>query len=585
MDTIELYNDWLENLRIRKRGCLFDASGVLSDDLLKGKDDKNDINDRFYKELEFGTAGLRGVLGAGTNRMNIFTVGKATLGIANYLKKAITDRQPVVAISFDSRHMSKEFAMIAASIFNKAGIVTYAFDRLQPTPVLSYSVRYLKADAGIMITASHNPAKYNGYKVYGSDGAQLMPEICDLVLEEIAKIDSFFTIPVMTKKTAVKLGLFREMPEDLLKTYYNLVESTIIDRNVLNENKSKIKIVYTPLFGCGNEPVCEMLTRLGFDFTIVKEQQKPNGDFPGLKNPNPEFAEAFDIAKVYGEKLGATLLVATDPDSDRIGIMSKYNGEYHTLTGNQVGALLLDYILMARKANGSLKNNAAYVKTIVTSVLCDKIGDAYGVETVNVLTGFKFIADKIQQFESEGRQFILGFEESYGYLTGSFVRDKDAVIASVIICEMAAYYASKNMTVYEGLLALYEKYGYSMESVSSFYFEGMEGMQTMKKIMDAFRNARPDTLGGGKVTEFDDYLLSYSYKRGSKEKTPIDLPKSNVLAFRMDNDTTVLMRPSGTEPKVKFYFFSADHDRELAAKNMKALTDEVFALMDKFKAE
>ena len=584
MDISSLYKEWCDSTACAKDGCLYDESLTLHNELVSIKDDADAINDRFYTELDFGTAGLRGVIGAGTNRLNLFTVGKVTLGIAKYLNELNKDRKSVVAISYDSRNMSKEFAAATASVFNAAGIITYTFDTLQPTPVLSYAVRYLKADAGVMITASHNPAKYNGYKVYGEDGSQVMPEPCKLITAQVNSIDSFFETPSMPQDEARKLGLYRDMPDELLKTYYALVETTIIDRGVIDANKEKIKIVYTPLFGCGNVPVCEILSRLGFNYTGVKEQQLPNGNFPGLKNPNPENKEAFDIAVEYGERVGATLLVATDPDADRIGIMSKFNGQYYPLTGNQTGALLLDYILTMRKQNGTLQENAAFVKTIVTSVLSDKIADAFGVETVSVLTGFKFIADKMKLFESQGRQFVLGFEESYGYLTGTFVRDKDAVIATAIICEMAAYYASKNMTVYEALQKLYEKYGYSVESVQSFEFAGQEGMATMSKIMDLFRTEKINTLAGGKVIQFNDYLKQIATNIVTGEKADIDLPRSNVLSFEMDNSTKVIIRPSGTEPKIKLYFFSTDMDRAVADANMASLKADAVSLVDKFKS-
>ncbi len=586
MDINALYEEWKQNTSVIKPGILCDGEDMpLYNDLINIKEDSEEIYERFYRELDFGTAGLRGVIGAGTNRMNIFTVGKVTYGVAKYLNRVNTDRKSVVAIAYDSRHMSTEFAKASAAVLNAQGVITYVFDVLEPTPVLSYAVRYLKADAGIMITASHNPAKYNGYKLYGNDGAQIMPEPCKIISEEIAKVESFFGIASMSEDDARAAELYKNMPEDLLKTYYSLVESVIIDRNVIEENKEKIKIVYSPLFGCGNVPVCEMLTRLGFDFIPVKEQQMPNGAFPGLKNPNPEYKEAFVIAKEYGEKYGATLLVATDPDADRIGIMSKYNGEYYPLTGNQTGALLLDYILTKRKDNGTLEENAAFVKTIVTSVLADKIASSFGVETISVFTGFKFIADKIQLFEQQGRQFILGFEESYGYLSGSFVRDKDAVIAAVLICEMAAYYASKNITVYEALLALYEKYGYSIENVMSFEFEGAKGMILMAEIMEKFRNSGLKELAGKRVVEFKDYKAMTVTDLVSGAVTSTGLASSNVLEFVTDGDTKVIIRPSGTEPKIKFYFFSADKDKASADKNMQELKDDVVGILEKFKGE
>ncbi len=565
MDTNSLYREWIEKTAEDRK------LDLLHDDLVSISGNKDEINDRFYRELEFGTAGLRGVIGAGTNRMNILTVGKVTYGIANYLNKVNPNRRSVVAISFDPRHMSKEFALASAAVLNAKGIITYIFDTLQPTPVLSYAVRYLHADAGIMITASHNPSKYNGYKLYGNDGAQIMPEPCKLITAEVDKITDFFSIPQMSECDARQAGLFNDMPDDLLKTYYDLVETTIIDRNVIEQNKNKIKIVYSPLFGCGNVPVCTMLSRLGFDFTVVEEQQLPNGDFPGLKNPNPEFKEAFDIAKTYADKNSASLLIATDPDADRIGVVSKYNGEYYHLTGNQMGALLLNYALMRHKENGTLSAGAAYVRSIVSSVMTDKIADSYGIETIKVLTGFKFIADKIAMLEQQSRQFVLGFEESYGYLAGSFVRDKDAVIATVLICEMAAYYASMGMTVYEALLELYEKYGFSIEQVVSYDFEGERGMHIMSSIMDHLRNADIKNIANGNVIRFTDYKQGYEHDVLTGNQNETGIPNANVIAFEMDNETKVIIRPSGTEPKIKLYFFSSNQQRELAAKNIDDL--------------
>ena len=569
MEINNLYKLWMEKTSVNKE------LSYLYDELKSVEGDSEQINDRFYRELEFGTAGLRGVIGAGINRMNVLTVGKVTYGIANYLNKLNTDRNSVVAIAYDSRHMSKEFALSTASILNSQGVITYTFNTLQPTPVLSFAVRYLNADAGVMITASHNPSKYNGYKLYGNDGAQIMPEPCKLITQEVDKITDLFSVPTMDINEARKADLFRDVPENLMKTYYELVETTIIDRNVIKENKNKIKIVYSPLFGCGNVPVCTMLSKLGFDFEVVREQQMPNGDFPGLKNPNPEFKEAFDIAKTYADNSGATLLIATDPDADRIGVVSKYNGEYYHLTGNQMGALLLNYALMQRKANGTLQADAAFVKSIVSSVMVDKIADSYGCQTVQVLTGFKFIADKIAQFELIGKQFILGFEESYGYLAGTFVRDKDAVIATVLICEMAAYYASKGMTVYEALLELYEKYGFSIEQVVSYEFEGQAGMIKMSAIMEHLRTAGFEALAGAKVVSFADYKSGEVTNKLTGEVAPTGIPNSNVLSFQMDNDTKVIIRPSGTEPKIKLYFFSANAQRELASKNIEALKAEM----------
>lgn len=565
MDINSLYKEWTEKTAVNSQ------LSYLHDDLISIDGNDAEINDRFYRELEFGTAGLRGVIGAGTNRMNVLTVGKVTYGIANYLNKLNTSRKSIVAIAFDSRHMSKEFALASASILNANGVITYTFDTIQPTPVLSFAVRYLHADAGIMITASHNPSKYNGYKLYGNDGAQIMPEPCKLITAEVDKITDLFNLPQMSESEARKNGLFNDMPDELLKTYYNLVETTIIDRDVIEQNKSKIKIVYSPLFGCGNVPVRTMLTRLGFNFETVKDQQNPNGDFPGLKNPNPEFKEAFDIAKTYADKNGATLLIATDPDADRIGVVSKYKGEYYHLTGNQMGALLLNYALMRHKQNGTLNENAAYVRSIVSSVMADKIADSYGIETIKVLTGFKFIADKIAILEKESRQFVLGFEESYGYLAGSFVRDKDAVIATVLICEMAAYYASKGMTVYEALLELYEKYGFSIEQVVSYDFEGERGMRIMGSIMEHFRTSPIKILAGGNVTKFTDYKQGFELDIANDTKHDTGIPNANVISFEMDNETKVIIRPSGTEPKIKLYFFSSNQQRELAAKNIDAL--------------
>lgn len=577
MDIEQQYKLWLENTPLKPKGVLYD-NGVLFEELLAAKNDEILKKEMFGAKLSFGTAGLRGILGPGTARMNVYTVGQAALGLARYLKSH-NSKNPCVAIAYDSRHMSREFAQASAAVLNAQGVAAYLFEQIEPTPVLSYAVRWLHADAGIMVTASHNPSKYNGYKVFGRDGAQAVPEVAEEIHREMNAVENLFAIPAMSAQEAREKDLLRPMPEKLLEDYYDAVETTLVDKPSLLKNARQLKLVYTPLFGCGNVPVCTMLKRLGIPYTVVKEQQEPDGDFPGLENPNPEFPEAFDIAVEYGKREGATLLVATDPDSDRIGIMAKVGEEYRHFTGNQTGCLLLDYILTKRTENGTLQKNAGFVKTIVTSALAQKIADAFGVETFDVLTGFKFIADKVQMLEEQGRQFVFGFEESYGYLAGSFVRDKDAVIACMLICEMAAYYASKHMTLWDALQGIYEKYGYSAESVKSILFEGLDGAEKMKSFMERLRENPPRELAGSPIQELIDYREGLRKNMETGNMQPAGLPSSNVLSFETSNQVKLIVRPSGTEPKIKFYYFTNGSTQKEAEGKMQRLRAEVDGLI------
>lgn len=578
MDVEEQYKQWLKNTPLKPESVLHDDSGALYRELLAASDEPDLKKEMFGAKLSFGTAGLRGVLGPGTARMNLYTVGQAALGLARYLKNH-SSKEACVAIAYDSRHMSREFAEASAAVLNAQGVAAYLFEQIEPTPVLSYAVRWLHADAGVMVTASHNPSKYNGYKVFGGDGAQAVPEVAEEIHREMNAVENLFAIPAMSAEEARGKGLLRPVPEKLLEDYYDAVETTLIDKPSLLANAGQLKLVYTPLFGCGNVPVCTMLDRLGVPYAVVKEQQEPDGDFPGLENPNPEFPEAFALAVKYGKQEGATLLVATDPDSDRIGIMVKVGEKYRHFTGNQTGCLLLEYILTKRTENGTLQKNAGFVKTIVTSALAQKIADAHGVETFDVLTGFKFIADKVQMLEEQDRQFVFGFEESYGYLAGSFVRDKDAVIACMLICEMAAYYASQHMTLWDALQGIYAKYGYSAESVKSILFEGLDGAERMKSFMELLRENPPKELAGSPIQELIDYREGLRKNMETGNMQPTELPSSNVLSFETQNQIKLIIRPSGTEPKIKFYYFTNGNTQKEAEDIMCKLRAEVDGLI------
>jgi phosphoglucomutase len=516
---------------------------------------EQDLEDAFYKDLEFGTGGMRGVIGAGTNRMNLYTVRKASAGLAAYIEiHGEEAKKRGVVIAYDSRHKSPEFAMEAAKTLATRGIQTYVFDGLRPTPELSFAVRYLNAYAGIVITASHNPPEYNGYKVYGPDGGQLPPNSADEVIAKVNEIENELTIEVGKQQDLVELGLIKMVGEEVDQAYVEKLV-TISENPTLSE-ETDVKIVFTPLHGTANKPVRRALKAMNYQHvTIVKEQELPDPEFSTVQSPNPEESAAFELAIKEGKKIGADLLIATDPDADRLGIAVKnQQGDYVVLTGNQTGALLLHYILSQKKEKGILPENGVMLKTIVTSELGKEVASSFGVETVDVLTGFKFIAEKIKEYEETNEfQFLFGYEESYGYLISDFARDKDAVQAALLATEVCAFYKKQGVSLYEALLALYEKYGYYQEGLRSLTLKGKEGTERIEKTLTFFRNNPPNFLGGMKVTKAEDYLLSIR-NSGNGDTEAIDLPKSNVLKYYFEDGSWVCLRPSGTEPKIKFYF-------------------------------
>jgi len=519
---------------------------------------EDEIKDRFYRHLEFGTGGLRGVIGAGTNRINRYIVARATKGLADYIieNKGDASKESVV-IAYDSRNFSKDFAKTAADILSFNGIKAYLFDGLRPTPELSFAIRYKNATAGIVITASHNPAKYNGYKVYWSDGGQIPPEIARKILDKINNIDVFDVAEGSNEQLIEYVG------EEIDDAYIENVYMQSVNPDVKKDN---FKLVYTPLHGSGNKPVRRILKRSGFENVIVVEsQEKPDGNFPTVKSPNPENKECFDIAIDLAKRNNVDLIIGTDPDSDRMGIVVKNRaGEYVTMTGNQVGIMLLDYILSSRE----LPENPAVVTTIVSTRMADLICEKYGTKLFRTLTGFKFIGEKIYEFERDNSfTFMFGFEESYGYLKGTYCRDKDAVVASMLTAEMAAYYAEQGLNLYEVMNNLYEQYGGYYEELESITFEGIEGANKIKEIMRLFRENTPDRIGECKIEKLTDYLKD------------TDLPKSDVLYFELDNDVHFVIRPSGTEPKVKIYYLSKGVTFEDAKIKATAIKEAVNAVM------
>ncbi|MBQ2615198.1 MAG: phospho-sugar mutase [Clostridia bacterium] len=516
-----------------------------------------EIKDRFYRSLEFGTAGLRGVIGAGPNRMNNYVVGQATQGLANQLIKTNPkDADLRVVIAYDSRHQSDTFAKEAACVLAANGISVSLFKELKPVPELSFSVRYKNATAGIAVTASHNPAKYNGYKVYGADGAQLNPELASIVLEEIEKTDLFTGVKHCDFDQAVADGRIELIGDEVEDVYLDFVKAQSINPELAKEKGHSLKFVYTPFHGSGNKPVRKILKQMGFDnVTIVKEQELPDGDFPTVASPNPENKEGFTLAIGYAKECGADLIVGTDPDADRVGILVRdEDGDYIPFTGNQVGALLTEYILSSLEERGELPKDGYVVKTIVTTNLIQAICNAYGVEMKEVLTGFKFIGEKIKESEETGiGTYIFGFEESYGYLKGTYARDKDAVVATMLIAEMALYYQEKGSSILKQMDAIYQKYGYYKEQVESVTLEGIEGLEKIKTIMETLRNNPPASVAGKKVLAMRDYQSSLRTQLATGKTEKILLPPSNVIYLELEDDNNFIVRPSGTEPKIKLY--------------------------------
>ncbi|MBP5580374.1 MAG: phospho-sugar mutase [Ruminococcus sp.] len=544
MSELELYSLWCENAK---------EDPDLKAELEGIKGNSEEINDRFYRDLEFGTGGLRGVIGAGTNRMNIYTVRRATQGFADYLNQEY--KNPSVAISYDSRIKSDVFSKAAAEVLAANGIKVHIYKELMPTPCLSWAVRALKCQGGIMVTASHNPAKYNGYKVYGEDGCQITLRGAEIILEKINSLDIFSDVKHSDFDSELSKGNISYIDDSVIEEFYKKVLAEGINTDLCAS--SGLKVVYTPLNGTGNKPVREILKRIGItDVTVVKEQENPDGNFSTCPYPNPEIRDALKIGLSYCDEVKPDLLLATDPDCDRVGIaVPDGKGGYALFSGNEVGAMLLEYICSQRIKKGTMPKDPVTVKTIVTTDIVNLIAKEYGVEVIDVLTGFKFIGEQIGFLEAKGEEnrYIFGFEESYGYLSGGYVRDKDAVDASMLICEMAAYYRTQGITLIQARENMYKKYGMFLQTLYSFEFEGESGMKHMDEIMTGLRSTPPTAIGGLKVERFEDYKASTSKNIATGEVKELTLPKSNVLAFYLENGCKAIVRPSGTEPKIKTY--------------------------------
>ncbi|MBY0095215.1 phospho-sugar mutase [Mesobacillus maritimus] len=553
----------------------------LKQELEQLKNNEVGLEEAFYKDLEFGTGGMRGEIGAGTNRMNLYTIRKASAGLATFIEENGEEaKKRGVVIAYDCRHKSPEFAMEAAKTLATRGIHTYVFEELRPTPVLSFAVRYLNAFAGIVITASHNPPEYNGYKVYGEDGAQLPPNSADTVIDRVNQIENELNITVSDEQKLIDEGLIQMIGSDVDQAY--LEKLLTISENPELPNETEVKVVFTPLHGTANIPVRKGLEAMNYaNVTIVKEQEQPDPEFSTVKSPNPEEHAAFELAIKEGKKVDADLLIATDPDADRLGIAVKDNqGEYTVLTGNQTGALLLHYILTQKKEKGTLPNNGLVLKTIVTSELGAAVAKSFGLETMDVLTGFKFIAEKINQFEQTNEyKFLFGYEESYGYLIGDFARDKDAVQAAVLAVEVCAYYKKKGLSLYDALLNIFDEFGYYQEGLRSLTLKGKEGAELIQKTLAAFRAEKLTNINGLKVAAIEDYLTSTRIKTNGGEEQ-IDLPKSNVLKYLLEDGSWMCLRPSGTEPKIKFYFGVSSNSFDESKKKLSDIEQKLMDLVE-----
>lgn len=568
MDYMERYHQWLADPSIDEDTKV---------ELRLIAEDEKEIKERFYKELEFGTGGLRGIIGTGSNRMNFYTVGKATQGLTNYIKKQGTQAKGV-AIAYDSRHMSPEFARIAGLVLAANGIPAFVYPSLRPTPMLSFAVRRLGCTAGIVVTASHNPPEYNGYKVYWADGAQVVAPRDTDIIDEVNAVTEYGQILRMEQKEAEEKGLYHTIAKEIDRCFDEQVLSQRICPEITEDMGENLTIIYTPIHGSGNEPVRRVLKKAKYKKVfVVPEQEEPDPDFTTVGYPNPEDPNVFTLAKKLSEEKNGDIIVGTDPDCDRVGAMVKDDmGEYVVLTGNMVGALLTEYILSQKAEKGTLPENGVVIKTIVSTELIQPICDFYGVKKIEVLTGFKFIGEKIKEFEETGAyQYLFGFEESYGYLAGTYARDKDAVVATLLLCEMAAYYKKNGMTLYDGVQKLYEKYGYYLDGVKAITLKGLDGVERIQKIMASLRVTTPKAFGGKDVVWARDYKTQIfrNLKTGEEEKSP--LPISDVLYYILEDGTWLCVRPSGTEPKLKFYIGVKGESLEGAKEKLSALAKDL----------
>lgn len=571
MNINSLYEEWLSKAS---------ADPDLKAELESIKGNAEEISDRFYRSLEFGTAGLRGVIGAGTNRMNVYTVCRATQGLADFLNAHFEN--PSCAIGYDSRIKSDYFSIESAKTLAANGVKVYLFSELQPTPCLSYAIRKFKTSGGIILTASHNPGKYNGYKCYDSNGYQMTDDEAEETYGYIQKVDYFTGIKSMDFDEAVEKGLIEYMGEEVIESFLDEVEKQCINKKACAE--ADLKVIYTPLNGTGNKPVRKILSRIGIkNVYVVPQQELPDGNFPTCPFPNPEIKQAFECALEMTKDIKADILLATDPDCDRVGIaVPGANGEYVLMSGNEVGAMLLNYLLSQKKANGSLSANSVAVKSFVSTDLAEAIAKKYNCTFKNLLTGFKYIGELITNLEKEGRadDFVMGFEESYGYLAGTHARDKDAVVGSMLICEMAAYYKMQGKTLVDVMNDIYDEFGYYCNQVKSYQFEGEAGMARMDKIMTSLRENPPKELAGEKVVYIGDYKKSVAYNLDDATESKIDLPKSNVLAYKTDKGNGIIVRPSGTEPKIKAYITAIGSSKAASQELAERLTEQADAFME-----
>ncbi len=567
MDYLEKYKSWIENPAIDEE---------TKKELKSIENNSEEIQERFYKDLEFGTAGLRGIIGNGSNRMNKYTVGKATQGLANYIIKN-NGQNRGVAISYDSRHMSKEFSEITALCLNANGIKTYVFESLRPVPELSFAVRELNCIAGVMITASHNPPKYNGYKVYWEDGAQIVSPTDKGIIGEVNAIEDFKDIKTISKEEAEEKGLYNVIGKEIDDKYISKLKSLVLSPDVIKDVQKDVKIVYTPLHGAGNMPVQRILKEIGFEnIYVVPEQEKPDGDFPTVSYPNPEDEKAFKLALELAKKVDADVVLANDPDADRLGVYSKDSktGEYKTFTGNMSALLIAEYELSQMKKQGKLPTNGALIKTIVSSNLADAIAKEYNLKLIEVLTGFKYIGEQMKIFDKTNEyKYVFGFEESYGCLIGTHARDKDGIAAVMALCEATAFYKKEGYTLWDQMINIYKKYGFYKEVTISVTKEGISGAEEIKKIMDNIRNNPPAKLGKYNVIEFRDYKKEVIKKLQTGAEGKTTLPNSNVLYFDLEDSAWCAVRPSGTEPKIKFYIGVRENTMEEAEKSLEELAE------------